>query len=222
MKRTIRNRLAMASRVLEFSRAHPAADPSYAGIVARLEAAVDKGEQLARQQLSGSNAVRASTARRKELRRAVHDQLRHLARVGDAVAKAQPDLAEHFLLPMSSASGQAYRTAARAMLDEAVAQRDLLLQHGMASTLLDDLASALKHYDTSVEQAQSGLRARIGAVAELSVVSSEIIEGAQMLDGLNRYRFRTNADLRAEWESARNVVAIPRPPGGMGTTQSAA
>jgi hypothetical protein len=60
--------------------------------VARLEAAVDKAEQLARQQLRGASTVRASTERRKELRRAVHDQLRHLARVGDAIAKAQPDL----------------------------------------------------------------------------------------------------------------------------------
>jgi hypothetical protein len=66
------------------------------------------------------------------------------------------------------------------------------------------------------------LRARVGAVAELSVVSSEIMEMVELLDGLNRYRFRTNADARAEWESARNIVAPPRPLGGTGTAQSAA
>jgi hypothetical protein len=211
MKHSIRRRLDMAGRVLDFSRAHPGSDPSYAGILSRLENGIEKAEQLARQQRGGQIAVHASTARRRELRRALHDQLRHLARVGDVVAKAQPQLAQHFQLPSWNASGPSYRTAAGAMLNEAVAQRDLLLQNGMASTLLDDLGEALRQYGESVEQAQAGRRAHVGAVAELAVVTSEIMEVVQLLDGLNRYRFRTNADLHAEWESARNIVAAPRP-----------
>ena len=51
----------------------------------------------------------------------------------------------------------------------------------------------------------------MGAVAELAVVSGEIMETVQYFDGLNRYRFRANADLRAEWNSARNIVAFPKP-----------
>jgi hypothetical protein len=222
MRISIRKRLDMAARVLEFSRAHPSADPSYAGMLSRLETAIAKADQLARQQLGGQAAVHASTAHRKELRRALHDQLRHLARVGDVVARSNPELAEHFQLPLASASGQAYRTAARAMLDEALLQRELLLQHGMASTLLDDLASALKQYDTAVEQGAAGRRAHIGAVAELAVVSSEIMETTEYFDGLNRYRFRANADLRAEWDSARNIVAGPRPANGSAAEQKPA
>ena len=212
MRSTIQKRLSMAERVLEFSRAHPSGDPSYAGIVARLEANVAKADQLARQQLGGENTVHASTRLRRDLRRALHDQLRHLARVGDVVGKTHPELVEHFRLPLSTASAQAYRMAAGAMLQEAQANRDLLLKFGMASTLLDDLGSALKEYEHSVEQGQAGRRAHIGAVAELAVVSAEIMDDVQLLDGLNRYRFRLNADLRAEWESSRNIVATPKPP----------
>lgn len=211
MRDTIRRRIEMAGRVLDFSRAHPGTDPSYAGILSRLQESIEKAEQLARQQRGGQIAVHASTAHRRELRRALHAQLRHLARVGDVVAKTQPELAKHFQLPSQNASGQAYRTAARAMLDEAVAQRDLLLQNGMASTLLDDLGAALRQYGESVEQAQAGRRAHVGAVAELAVVTAEIMEVVQLFDGLNRYRFRTDAELRAEWESARNIVAAPSP-----------
>jgi hypothetical protein len=213
MRVTIRKRLDMAQRVLEFCRANAAPDPSYAERLSHLEAAIDKADVLARQQLSGEAIVRASTQHRRDLRRALHDQLRHLARVGDVVARSRPDLAHHFQLPLASANGQAYRTAARAMLEEAMAQRDLLLQHGMASTLLDDLAAAVKQYDGSVEQASAGRRAHIGAVAELAVVSSDIMESVEYFDGLHRYRFRTKADLRAEWESARNIVAFPRSAG---------
>jgi hypothetical protein len=208
----IRRRLEMAGRVLDFSRAHPGKDPSYAGILSRLEEGIERAEQLARQQRAGQITVHASTARRRELRRVLHDQLRHLARVGDVVAKTQPELAQHFQLPTWNASGQAYRMAARAMLDEAVAQRELLLQNGMASTLLDDLGAALQQYDQSVEQAQSGRRAHVGAVAELAVVTADIMETVQLFDGLNRYRFRTDAELHAEWESARNIVAVPLKP----------
>ena len=32
----------------------------------------------------------------------------------------------------------------------------------------------------------------------------------QVLDGFNRYRFSGDADLLAEWENARHVVAGPR------------
>jgi hypothetical protein len=198
MRHTIRRKLEMAGRVLDFSRAHPGKDPSYAAILSRLEDGIERAEQLARQQRAGQITVHASTARRKELRRALHDQLRHLTRVGDVVAKSQPELAQHFQLPILSASGQAYRTAARAMLDEAV-----------ASTLLDDLGAALQQYDVSVEQAQAGRRAHVGAVAELAVVTADIMETVQMFDGLNRYRFRADAELHAEWESARNIVAAP-------------
>ena len=210
MRTTIQKRLDMAGRVVEFSHAHPSQDPSYSAMLARLEANVAKADQLARQQLGGQSTVHASTKRRRELRRALHDQLRHLARIGDAVSKSHPELVEHFQLPLSSARGQAYRIAARKMLEEAQANRDLLLENGMASTLLDDLAKALTEYDESVEQAQAGRRAHIGAVAELAVVSSEIMEDVQLFDGLNRYRFRASADLRAEWESARNIVASPK------------
>ena len=156
--------------------------------------------------------MHASTALRRELRHALHDQLRHRVRVGDVVAKTQPELAKHFQLPIQNASGQAYRTAARAMLDEAVTRRDLLLEHGMASMLLHDLGAALQQYDESVEQAPAGRRAHVGAVAELAVVTSEIMETVQLFEGLNRYRFRADAELHAEWESARNIVAIPLKP----------
>jgi hypothetical protein len=210
MRNTIQKRLDMAGRVVEFSHAHPGSDPSYNAVLQRLEAAIEKADQLARQQMGGETTVHSSTKRRRELRRALQDQLRHLARVGDVVAKSHPELVRHFRLPLSTASGQAYRTAARQMLEEAQANRDLLLQFGMASTLLDDLGKALMEYDESVEQAQAGRRAHIGAVAELAVVSAEIMDDVQLFDGLNRYRFRTNADLRAEWESARNIVASAR------------
>jgi hypothetical protein len=216
MKTTIRRKLDMASRVLEFCRAHPAADPSYVAVLARLGDRIARAEELAKEELGGHVAVQSSTAQRKQLRRAVHDELRHLAKVAKVVVRSQPELAKHFRLPSVNASSPRYQTAARATLEEAVSRRDLLLEQGMATSLIDDLTAALKQYDAVVEQAQAGRRTHIGAAAELAAVAAEIMDLVGLFDGLNRYRFRGEADLRAAWASARNIVAAGRGPGVVG------
>ena len=48
--------------------------------------------------------------------------------------------------------------------------------------------------------------AHVGARADLEAVTEDLMELVALLDGLNRYRFRNNAELTAAWESARNVV----------------
>jgi hypothetical protein len=217
MRSTIRRKLAMAGSVLKFCRTHPAADPSFAAVLAQLEACIARADALAQQQLEGHVAVQASTAHRKQLRRTVHDQLRHLSRVAKVVARTQPELLQHFQLPSTDISSQAYRTAARAALDEAVERRDLLLQHGMAATLIDDLTAALKQYDDALEQARDGRQSHVGAAAELAAVAAEIMDLVGLFDGLNRYRFREDAAMRAAWASTRNIVAAGRPgEGGVG------
>jgi hypothetical protein len=216
MKATTRRKLDMANRVQGFCRAHPAVDPGYSTVLAHFEDCLTRAEQLAKTQLGGLVAVHASTAHRQQLRRAVQDQLRHLARVGVLAAKTQPELAGHFRLPRINANSQVYRTAARAALDEAVARRDLLLAHGMASSLIDDLTAALTQYDEAVEQARAGRQTHVGAVAELAAVTAELMDMVGYFDGLNRYRFRNDAELRAAWASARNIVGPSRgaPPAG--------
>jgi hypothetical protein len=41
-------------------------------------------------------------------------------------------------------------------------------------------------------------------------VSDEILRLVEALDGINRYRFSGNAELRAAWDSARNLVSGAR------------
>jgi hypothetical protein len=126
-------------------------------------------------------------------------------------ARTQPELSKHFQLPSINLTSQAYRTAARVALDEALARRELLLAQGMAATLLDDLSAALKQYDDAVEQARAGRQRHVGVAAELAAVAAEIMDLVGLFDGLSRYRFRGEADLRAAWASARNIVAAGRP-----------
>jgi hypothetical protein len=222
MKTAVRSKLVMARSARDFCRANPAADPSYAAILAQFEDRLGRAEQLAKAQIGGLVAEHSSTVQRQQLRRAVHDQLRHLSLVAAVAAKKEPELVKHFRLPEVRAGSHAYRTAARAALDEALARRDLLIEHGMATTLLDDLSAALTRYDAAVDEAQAGRRMHVGAVAELSAVAAELIDLVRLFDGLNRYRFRDNAELLAAWASAKNVAGPSRGSPEAGTTNGTA
>ena len=212
MNRIVRRRLEMAVRVRDFSRAHPSADSNYAPVLGQLEERIARMEVLAKEQQGGFLTARASTARRRALRRRLHHELlRHLVTVAEVAAVEQPGLAERFDLPSGNATNEAFRTVARKMLEQGQAQRELLAKHGLADKLLDDLATAVDEFDASLAGSNEGRRDHVGARADLKAVSDEVMQLIEMLDGLNRYRFGGNAELRAAWESARKVVTGPRP-----------
>jgi hypothetical protein len=116
-------------------------------------------------------------------------------------------------LPKDNGSYQAFRTAARAMADEARVQKELLVGHGLSEPLLDGLAQALDQADEAMDQAVAGRQAHVGAGAELAAVVQEVMQVVNVMDGLNRFRFASDAEKLAAWESASNIIG-PSQPGG--------
>ncbi len=202
-----RQRLDTATRVRDFSKANPSSDPGYVTIVTKLEGGIERVVDLSAQQRGGEIDVRKSTARRGEIRQGLHDNLLPpLVAAALSASEEVPELAKGFRLPRQGATHERTITAARAMAKEARAQEDLFRRHGMAPTLLDDLDRALKEYDQAVEQPHSGKRAHVGARADLGAVTRDLMALVTVLDGLNRYRFRDNAEQLAAWRSAKNVA----------------
>jgi hypothetical protein len=200
----------MGLRVRDFSSVHPSADGSYTLVLAELERQVNRLDELARQQQGGVFTRHGSVARRKVERRRIHAELlRHLVTVAALAAEDHRELVGRFVLPDGKLPSEAYRTYARKLLEEGQANRELLAKYGLADRLLDDLAAALDAFDRSVADTNEGLRAHVGARAELKAVSDEIMRLVAMLDGLNRYRFSGNAEMLAAWESAKRVVSGP-------------
>jgi len=211
MNRIVRRRLEMFVRVRDFSRAHPATDTNYTVVVGQLEEGITRMQTLAKQQQEGVVTAHASTVRRRALRRRVHHELlRHLVTVAGIAAGEQPGMAEEFDLPGGRETNEVFRTLARRLLEQGQARKDLLAKHGLADKLLDDLAAAVDELDASVTASNEGRREHVGARAELRAVSDDLMLLVGMLDGLNRYRFGTNAELQAAWGSARKVVVGPR------------
>jgi hypothetical protein len=211
MKAATRRTIEMATRVLNFSRAHLDSSPGFTAALARLENTLAQVELVARRQRDGINAARSATARKRELRRKMRrTQLVHLARVAESAVSEVPEVAQKFLLIPEAIPYLAFRTAARGMSAEAQSRKELLVKHGLLDSVLQNLADSLDQFDQAVEQGTDARRTHIGASAELDALAGELVQIARLMDGSNRYRFSADPESLAEWESARNVVGPPR------------
>ena len=67
----------------------------------------------------------------------------------------------------------AFLTAVRGMLQQATAQKDLLVSRRMSAQLVDDLTAALAKFEQTLEATRAGRRDHVGASADLESVLSE-------------------------------------------------
>jgi hypothetical protein len=202
----------MAVSVRDFNRTHPSADASHASVLNRLDGTISRMEEVSREQIGGFLSRHSSTVRRKELRRRLRGGLLlHLVTVARDAAGSKPALTAQFKLPEDNASSRAFQTAGRKLLEQGKAEQDLLLKHGLGSTLLDDLSAALDEFDASVAETNAARQSHVVAGAELEALSDEIMLLVGMLDGINQYRFEKQPELLAGWESAKHIPSGPQP-----------
>jgi hypothetical protein len=221
MDRTVRRKLEMAVRVRDFSQAHPSADASYGPVVQRLMASITRMEAAAGQQQGGYAAKRSSVVRRQQLRhRLQHELLRHLVTVAEDAAQEDATVAALFRLTRGNEPNKAFLTVAEKLLEQGRTHGELLKKHGLAETLLEDLAAAVGQFEKSLSETSDSRREHVGARAELDAVGEEVARLVEVLDGFNRYRFAGDPNLRAEWESARHVESGPRKEAPAGAPES--
>ncbi len=200
----------MGDRVLEFCKAHPDPSPGYEAMVARLDEGLSRADVLTDQQRNGILEVRVATQRKRALRRALRrGHLAHLARVARVAEKEVPGLSQRLKVGLTGGTYLSFRAAARGMVAEAAARQDILVKHGLSSTVLDAVSQALDQFDAAVKQGTDGRRAHVGASADLDSVADEIAQIVRAMDGLNRVRFAEDAELLPAWISASSVVATP-------------
>ena len=211
MNKHIRRKKEMAVRVRDFSHAHPSADPSFVSILGRLEESISQLVELEGQQTGGFLSKHSSSVRRRGLRRRLREGLlRHLVTIAQDASAEQPQLLEMFKLPPHNITNSSFQNLSRKLLEQGVAQKEVLVKHGLSDKLLDDLTAAVADFDASVAETNGGLNDHVLAGAELQRVSDEIMQLVAMMDGVNRYRFEREPQLLVAWESAKHVVTGPQ------------
>ncbi len=212
MRAQLRRRLEMAERVREFLRAHNTDGVGQGLGLAKLEERLERAKVLAEQQVVGVAVTRRATQHRNEVRRALQTKiLRYLRVVGRVAAKQNGELADEFPLPPSKATQEALLTAARATLERATAQKDVLVSLGMSQKVLEDLARAVSEFARTLEASRAGRREHAGASADLEAIGAAIAEQVKLLDGVVQYQFGDDVELMGAWASARNVLGPFKP-----------
>lgn len=207
-----RRKIEMGKRALEFSRAQPDTEPGTAIVTTRLEQLVARAEDTATAQRNGMIHVRAASARKEELRRAMLAvPIAHLAEVGRAAAREQHELGKTFRFKPGASTYLAFRTAARGMAAAAETHKEVLLKHGLSQSVVEEFVRMLDQFDEAVALGNDGRTAHVGATRELQVVSSEIVRTVRLMDGRNRQRFAADGQLLGSWISASRVLGTPRP-----------
>jgi hypothetical protein len=205
MNRSIRWKLEMAARVLNWCQAHPDPGARATAAVARLSELLARSDALVVQQVSGRRVVGRSTVQRKGIRRGItRESLRHLSRIARAAATTQPGVERLFRIPRS-ANQKEFVAIARTMAAEAEKNRELFMEYGMTDEFLEGLKGALAAHDEALTLAHAGHRAHTGARADLKAVTDEIMLVVRDLDASQRYRFRKEPEQLASWEAARNI-----------------
>jgi hypothetical protein len=148
---------------------------------------------------------------RQQVRRRLRDDLlRHLVTIARDVSAEQPALGDKFEIPASNLSSARFFAASKAMLELGSQEKEVLIKHGLSDKLLDDLATAVAEYEGTITATNTSREDHIGARAELQQVSDEVVQLVQMMDGINRYRFKGDPHLLATWEAAKHVVSGPQ------------
>ena len=90
----------MGTSVRAFSRAHPSPDTSYTLVLDRLDGAILRIEELAKQQEGGYVSKHSAVVRRSDLRRRLRSGLlRHVVTAAKDAGEDAPAIAERFRLP---------------------------------------------------------------------------------------------------------------------------
>jgi hypothetical protein len=206
MKSRTRRVFEMGRSVVAFSASHPDSSAGYATTLSRLKDRLARATQLINLQQGGFAAVRDATKQKLELRRIIQrSQLKHVVRVAELAAAEVPGLLQKFVLPREQTPYLEFQAAAHALLAEALNQKELLVKHGLAETLLDDLVKNLELFDQAMQQGTDSRQSHVTASAELDAIGDEIVQLVKVMDTLNRSRFYASAELLAGWESASNV-----------------
>jgi hypothetical protein len=212
MKAKTRNRIAMGQNVVSFSEVHPDTSAGYATTLASLKERLARADALISLQHDGFAGVRATTDQKRDLRHVMlRTQLRHVVRVAELAASEVPEIVQRFVLPRDQTPYVEFQPLAHAFVAEALNHKELLVRHGLAETLLEDLVKNLELFDKAMKQAGDARRNHVTASTELDEIGAEIVNLVKVLDTFNRSRFRGSLGLLAAWESTSNVFGPIQP-----------
>jgi hypothetical protein len=203
-----RRKIDMGERASENLHAVPVEDPALLALLGQLDELLKQAKESAKQQREGIARSRGATALRRQLQEEIRrTHLPHVAKVAAVAAEEQPELEPNLRGGRDIGTIRGFRTAVGTIITAAQANRDMLLKHGLAQSVLDDLVAMVDRFEQAVLQGVEARRQHVGATADLDMIADKIVQVVQIMGGIQRWRFARDPERLAAWESASSVLA---------------
>ncbi len=200
----------MGERASESVHAYPVEDPGLIALLAQLDELLKQAKESAARQREGITRSRGATALRRQLEDEIRQtHLPHVARVAGIAAEEKPELEPGLRIRGDTRTIRGFRTAVGTITATAQANHELLLKHGLAQSVLDDLVTMVDRFEQAVLQGVEARRQHIEATADLKILGNKITQVVKVMDGIQRLRFARDPERLAAWESASSVLAEP-------------
>lgn len=210
MNRPTGRAIEMGDKADAWNTKYPDDDAGNARNAAALKALMQQAHALLAQQRGGFVQEHASAEAKRQLRRAMTGPIGHLSEVGRAAAKDQPELGSSYRVKPSKSTVLAFQTMVGAMVETSKAHKDVLVTHGLAAPMLDQLEQMLEQFKAAVTLGSEGRAGHVAATLALKQITLEIVRTVRVMDGRNRQRFASNGQVLGEWISASTVLGASR------------
>lgn len=184
--------------------------PEAAGQVEALRAVNQALAQYVIEQEHQGRAGSGNTVTVQQLRRELRqDHLVPIATMARSVVKITPELEVALRVPRPDANDAKVLASANAIAKIGDAHKDLLVQHGLPTTFVDDLRTLAATLQTAVDERRQAKTRRVGAT---EAIADELKTGrsvVQALDIVIARALRSQPGLLAEWKNAKRVTIKP-------------
>ena len=199
-------------RVVSWANAHPDDEPGFLVLQAQLQALVVRMGEVITMQRNGIVDSRSASARKAELRREILAvPVAHLAQIGGLAAREVHELGKAFRAQPSRTTTVAFRSAGRAMLEQAQTHKEVLVKHGLSESVLVEMERMLEQFDAAVRLGAEGRVRHTAATRELVALTREAGRLVRAMEARVRIRYRDDRAALEQWVSARTVLGVPRP-----------
>lgn len=151
----------------------------------------------------GNGASAVVQQLRLELRQ---DHLVPIAAMARTVVTVTPELEVALRVPRYDAVDAKMLASANAIAKIGEEHKDLLVQHGLPATFLDDLSAAAAKLQAAVEERRQAKSRRVGATKGIKIQLKAGRLIVQALDIVITRAVRSEPDLLAEWKNAKRVT----------------
>jgi hypothetical protein len=197
----------MGLRVILYSDRHTDADTGHIVLVGKLKAVVEQMEQEEAVQRNAVLDRHTSSVEKQRLEAELREgPISTIVRAAQLGGNDVPGLDTQLRYRPNGTTYDGHLVAARALLEEARANKEVLARYGASDAILDVYQSLVGQFEAAVTLGQEARAAQKGATAHLDALAKEARGIVRTMNARNRIRFKNDAKLLAEWISASRIL----------------